>query len=228
MNTSELNQGIYSDKDVAIKWDTWVKGFKPGDTRDKDIYPYITNWIEKNQPANVLEIGSGQGVCSEKISFGATQYVGIEPSKHLREFATNTYPQRTFLAGTAERLPFNSDSFDAAFSVFVWLHLSDLDAAAKELSRVLAPKGSFTIVTANPDMYDLWKAWHSDIVMNGKEMRGNMKRFPNHSMYLHTMKEILDSFTNAGLTITDRTYCGREEDKEAGPGFAVIISGNKA
>lgn len=44
---------------------------------------------------------------------------------------------------------FDKDSFDGIFSVSVWHLLDDTQRAAREFSRVLKPKGSFFIVTAD-------------------------------------------------------------------------------
>ena len=224
-----MNTGSFADKKVAKQWITWIESLSgTGDSREREIYPWLSGWISAHRPEKILEVGSGQGVCSEKVTLGTAEYVGVEPSASLRARAHELYPDKKFVAGSAEVLPFNKETFDAVMSVFVWLHIENLSAAAQELARVLKPGGKFAIVTANPDQYSLWKTWFSDFVIEGKRMRGNIrKRIDNHEMYLHNLKELRDSLEEAGLAINEVTSCGHQDDTKLDPGFAVIFSGTR-
>jgi ubiquinone/menaquinone biosynthesis C-methylase UbiE len=228
MTINDFNQGMYADGQVASQWNDWVHNSRPDDIRFTQIYPYLSRWMQEHQPGTVLEIGSGQGVSSERITLGMSQYLGIEPSKPLREFAHQQYPHLNFMAGRAEQLPIPDGSVDAAFSVYVWLHIDDTNSAAAELSRVLSPGGHFVIATANPDRYDIWRSWHTNIVMTGRELRGDMPRLSGHTMYLYPLSELTDSLNRHGLVITEMFTCddaGRHDDSS---GVAIIISGSKS
>jgi SAM-dependent methyltransferase len=222
----DSNKGIYADKHVADEWIAWTKKFRPDEVRATDVYPHLSKWLKKIKPKRILEIGSGSGLCSEEVDLGNVNYVGIEPSLHLREYAIESYPNRDFRFGTAEEIPFENNAFDAVFSVFVWFHLADLDVAAKELSRVLVSGGSFVIITANPATYGLWKSWHTNAQIKGKELVGDMKHLPKHQMFLHTADEFNKSFVNNGLVVDEVVDYGFDA-KVQGPGFTVIFSGHK-
>jgi len=221
------NEGMYADEKIAHEWIAWIESIVD-DVRDKEIYPYLSTWIKKQKPRLILEIGSGQGACSEKIDLGETKYIGVEPSAYLRARAAILYPSRDFLPGKAEALPLESESIDAAFSVFVWFHIPDLALAARELARVLKPGGAFAIVTANPEMYGLWKSWHKNTRLEGKELRGDMNKLSGDIMFLHTMDELKQSLLDENLVIASILDCGYEDENKVGSGFSIIISGNKA
>jgi SAM-dependent methyltransferase len=119
-------------------------------------------------------------------------------------------------------------SVDVAFSVFVWIHIADLEKSASEIARVLTPDGVFSIVTANPEHYDIWKSWHSNVTINGKELRGDLPKLANSSMILHTKEELEQSFKNNGLDVTAINYFGTDENNSnVGARFAIVFSGKK-
>lgn len=221
-----FNYGMYADKKVADEWEAWTKTFVD-DSRSLVIYPWISNWIKTSSARNIVEIGSGTGLCSEKVELNGAEYTGVEPSVHLREKAHRLYPERRFIPGIAENLPLEDASMDAAFSVFVWLHILDLSKAAQEMCRVLRPGGAFAIVTANPQSYDFWLSWHNDTKVNGKEIFGNMKNLSNHSMYLHTMDDLTDSLTKNGFVINEVKNIKRPEPHHLNEEFGIIVSGHK-
>lgn len=223
--TDEFNEGPYADKRFADQWVELVRGLKD-EIRDKEIYPWLSKWIKSKQPEKILEIGSGTGICFEKTDLNGAEYTGVEPSVHLRDIAEEAYPDAHFLAGRAESLPIAAESMDAAFSVFVWLHISDLNAAGKELSRVLKPGGAFAIVTANPDAYDLWISWHTDPKVSERRLVGDFKGITNHEMILNTLDEIKRSLADNGLVVDELSLHGPTK-KDADARFAVIISGHK-
>lgn len=140
-----------------------------GRVREADIYPRLNAWLDRSGAQEILDIGCGQGICSDQIRLEGRNYTGVEPCPILRARASELYggTNRRFVAGDAYALPFDDEAFDAAFSISVWHLLADLDEAARELMRVLKPGGHFWIVTANPEAYDLWKPHDPD---------GEMKR----------------------------------------------------
>ncbi|HEU0080867.1 MAG TPA: class I SAM-dependent methyltransferase [Candidatus Paceibacterota bacterium] len=224
---NSFNHGVYSSESAAKQWVEWTKTFDKTDTRNIFLYPRLSKWVAKINPKTLLEIGSGSGLCSEKIAIGGSEYIGVEPSAALRRYAKETYPDRKFLPGLAEDLPFKDASFDAAFSMFVWLHIKAIQKAAQELFRVLKPGGSFIIVTANPDEYSLWRSWHSNIrEVDGNAIVGNMPKFANHLMYLYTLDELKLSLTDAGLTILSiESFSSKQEPEKK---FVVLIEGVKS
>ena len=227
--TTPFNYGMYADPTIADQWQAWTEAIKPDDIRNTTLYPRLSAWIAEHTPRSVLEIGSGQGISSSRVTLGTARYIGVEPSARLRELATEQYPHHTFLPGIAEALPLPDQSIDCAFSLFVWLHIDDINSAGRELARVLAPDGRFMIITANPNEYDTWKSWHRNLHIDGKHLTGDMPRLSHHEMYLNTYDELIASFMNAGLTITSIDTAGIDPESPVinQQGFAIIIEGFK-
>lgn len=136
----------FENRKVAEEWIASVEGEK-GLLRDRELYPRLAQWAQQAQPRQIVEIGSGQGICSEHINASESRYVGIEPSQLLVERAQKLYalPNRRFVRGNAYELPIADASTDAAFSVNVWFHLENINQASQELSRILKSGGKFLI-----------------------------------------------------------------------------------
>src|SRR5688500_17981563 len=102
----------------------WIKVIEghPSSPRDHDIYPMLRDWIQRIAPGEVLEIGCGQGVCSEKIDSREWRYTGLDPNEFLLNRAKELYGagNRKFVLANAYDIPFEAEIFDAAFSIAVW------------------------------------------------------------------------------------------------------------
>lgn len=93
-----------------------------------------------------LEIGVGTGRNLELYE-NARTIVGIEPDPEMlkrarRKAAACGKPVALVLAG-AEALPFRDGSFDSVVASLVFCTIPEVDAAAREVRRVLAPGGAF-------------------------------------------------------------------------------------
>ena len=97
----------------------------------------------RGQPV-LLDLGSGVGPWSELMAtaFEATVW-GVEPSQRMRAVAEreHPHPRVTYVAGSGERIPVPDGACGAALLSYVVHHLSDRDACARELRRVLKPGG---------------------------------------------------------------------------------------
>ena len=142
------------DKKSADEWVTTIES-DGGKIREQDIYPHLKKWIWDNDLTNVLDLGCGQGICSSKVPEG-TLYTGIDASHYLIERAKELYPDSHFLEGNAYKIPLPDKSIDGVFSIALWHLISDLDKAARELSRVIRDGGHFFIITADPN-HEVWQ-----------------------------------------------------------------------
>ena len=212
----------------------WIEGVEGGTNRirDQDVYPILRAWVEHASPQQILEIGCGQGVCSDHIDLKGRRYTGVDPSPFMLERAKKLYESqsRRFLSGNAYDLPFPGGLFDGAFSVMVWHLLSDLGKAAAELSRVLKNAGHFLVITANPDSYSEWKELYTNAKLEGQRFEGDMKltgdRVAHDVLYLHTLDDLSGSLRSAHLKI-DRVEKFRKSKKGQGEEYLVSISGRK-
>jgi SAM-dependent methyltransferase len=99
----------------------------------------------------VLNVGAGTG------SYEPTdrQVVAVEPAAEMRARRDPALPPA--IEATAEALPFDDGSFDAALAVFTVHHWPDLEAGLAEVRRVA--RGPVVVMTADPEaLSDLWLA----------------------------------------------------------------------
>jgi SAM-dependent methyltransferase len=196
----------FEDERVAKEWINSVENEKDMG-RDREIYPRLEKWINDQPSGLVIEIGSGQGICSDKLGDFKGAYVGVEPSKTLTERAKELYKkeQCEFVVGDAYNLPIESEKAEAGFSVMVWFHLENLDKASSELARILKSGGKFFIITANPDAVELWESWFSDATKEGKKIVGKVNIPVNplskNIFYQHSKDEVLAALKDNGLVV---------------------------
>jgi SAM-dependent methyltransferase len=139
----------------------WVEAPHPGITRKR-----LLEILAPQPGEQVLEVGPGTGYytlgVAERLDGGALAAFDIQQEMldHLmREAAkreiSNIEPRR----GDARELPYEDDSFDAAFLVTVLGEIPDPDAALRELGRVLRPGGRLVVgeLFGDPHMVTLRK-----------------------------------------------------------------------
>lgn len=201
------------DENSALDWIQLIEDPFSLEVRNQDLYPFLKNWILKTSAKNILDLGCGQGICSDHLGLTAQQnYTGLDASLQLIARAEQLYSnsQRQFVVGSLYQLPFQDKSFEAAFSVATWHLLEDLSSAAKELARVL--KGNFLIVTADPAQYEFWTQNYYNPKQIGVRFEGFYKSKVGDQLkdvlYLHDQKQILSSLEEHGLQI-DRTEVHR-------------------
>jgi ubiquinone/menaquinone biosynthesis C-methylase UbiE len=98
---------------------------------------------------DVVEIGAGTGASLPHYE-RARRVVAVEPDPSMAKrlpakIAEARVPVEVH-AGTAEALPFEDASFDAAVSTFVLCSVSDPAAAVAEMRRVLKPGGTLVLL----------------------------------------------------------------------------------
>ena len=132
-----LDDNPFTKPEIAALWIKCVEKVS-GEFREQHIYPRLRAWEGEQMDGQILEVGSGQGVCCQCLAT-ERRYLGVEPSEplHLRAVEQYQKGERSFILGNAYSLPVSDGSCAGAFSVNVWMHLSDLGKAARELSRVL-------------------------------------------------------------------------------------------
>ncbi len=98
----------------------------------------------------VVEIGAGTGVNIDLYPEGVESLALVEPDPHmarrLRAHLAESPRAAEIVEAPAERLPFESASFDTAVATLVLCTVPDQAAAVAELARVLRPGGQLLFI----------------------------------------------------------------------------------
>jgi SAM-dependent methyltransferase len=98
--------------------------------------------LELDVSASVLDLAAGTGRLTEELRRRFADVVAVEPDERMRAI------HGTALAGSAEAIPLDDGTVDAAF-VGEAFHWFDPAAAIPELARVLRPRGGLAIVSTH-------------------------------------------------------------------------------
>ena len=126
----------------------WVEAPHPIITRSR-----LREVLEPTQGERVLEVGPGTGYYTLDVA----EWVGPDGSVDIldlqqemldhtmRRAAERSLANLTPTRSDATALPFENETFDAAFLVTVLGEIPDQDAALRELARVLKPGGRLVV-----------------------------------------------------------------------------------
>jgi ubiquinone/menaquinone biosynthesis C-methylase UbiE len=114
----------------------------------------VRRHLRPSQRMTLVDVGAGTGAFSAAFAdwFGLN-VLAVEPSAAMRGQIPRT-PSIRVLAGDASALPLADDSADAAWLSLVIHHVPDLEAAAREIRRVLRPGAPVLIRQGFPDRYE--------------------------------------------------------------------------
>jgi len=139
----------------ANKYEDWFE-------RNKFAYESELRAIRKLMPKNGegVEIGVGSGRFAAPLGIK----VGVEPSGKMREIARKRGIE--VIDGVAEAIPFSDSQFDFVLMVTTLCFLDDIEAALKEIHRVLKSGGSFILgfIDANSPIGRLYQQQKNDNV----------------------------------------------------------------
>jgi len=97
----------------------------------------------------IVEIGAGTGVNLQYLP-ADVKWIGVDPNpymeRYIRREAARLGRNAAFCLGAAERLPAVAAGADAVVSTLVLCSVEDLEAALREILRVLRPGGRFVFV----------------------------------------------------------------------------------
>ena len=106
----------------------------------------------------VLEIGCGMGTDGAQFAKAGADYTGIDLTDAAVELARRRFQvsglKGEFRVADAERLDFPNESFDLVYSHGVLHHTPDIEAAVREIHRVLKPGGRAIVMLYHRGSYN--------------------------------------------------------------------------
>ncbi|MFC2116841.1 class I SAM-dependent methyltransferase [Bacteroidota bacterium] len=110
------------------------------------LYDHVVSSV-KLENRKVLEIGSGRGGGAHYIAryYKPEKYTGVDISAGVIKYCNQHYdvPGLSFVEGRAEKIPFDTNTYDAVVNVESARCYSDINIFFKEVHRVLNPDGHF-------------------------------------------------------------------------------------
>lgn len=125
--------------------------------------------VRQRTVTSALDVGCGEGRFCRMLQPLGIRTVGIDPTEALLLRAREQDPGGDYRLGVAEHLQVEDASFDLVVSYLSLIDIADLDAALRELARVLTPGGSLLIA-------NLTGFTTAGMVFGGRRPRGASKR----------------------------------------------------
>jgi ubiquinone/menaquinone biosynthesis C-methylase UbiE len=133
----------------------------------------------------VLEVGCGTGHWLRSFGGGGIRVTGLDASARMLAYARTQAPRATLAQGSAECLPWASESFDRVFCINAFHHFHDKVAFLTEAVRVLRPGGLMMTVGLDPHAgVDQWYIY--DYFDNVLEI--DRRRYPASSQIREWMR----------------------------------------
>jgi ubiquinone/menaquinone biosynthesis C-methylase UbiE len=147
----------------------------------------------------VIEIGAGHGLNFPHYPAAVTEVVAIEPDPVLRQLAEDAAAETPtavrVVRGTADELPVDDASMDAAITSLVLCSVPDQAGALAEIRRVLRPGGEFR--------------FYEHVIPNCQPKRTLLQiadrsgLWPKIAGGCHPARDTTTAIQNAGFTIDD-------------------------
>jgi SAM-dependent methyltransferase len=132
----------------AARYDSiveWFEDFRPG--LDDDEVDALRRFLGPGR-GRCLDLGCGTGLAIPKLARLGWSVVGVDVSEAML-IRARAYGAELHRA-SAESLPFENESFDAAVSLWLHTDVDDFPAILREAARVLRTGAPFAYIGAHP------------------------------------------------------------------------------
>lgn len=149
----------------------WQERFTEGADAEyeEQILPIVA--VELAGSSRVLEVGSGEGQVARTAARGGAAVVGVDIAWSQLSAARRRGGGPLYVRGTASALALRRASFDAAVVCLVLEHVSGLDDAVSELSRVLTGGGKLILLLNHPLLQTPGSGWIDDRILEEQYWR---------------------------------------------------------
>lgn len=132
----------------------------------------VIDLIEDHKSYDFLDIGCLNGnfynfLIENEYEGIIDKFTGLDISEALIERANTRFPERDWIVGNSEKLPFEDDKFDIVTLMEILEHIEEPKKALQEARRVCKPEGMVIITVPNEerikDASHVWSYTSSDI-----------------------------------------------------------------
>ena len=127
----------------------------------------FADFAEIRRGQRVLDVGCGPGALTAQLvdELGASAVAAVDPSQSFVAAAAQRFPEVDVQLGTAERLPYADDAFDASLAQLVVHFMGDPVAGLTQMRRVVRPGGTVAACVwdhagAGGPLSSFWRAVH--------------------------------------------------------------------
>ncbi|MBI2673871.1 MAG: class I SAM-dependent methyltransferase [Candidatus Zambryskibacteria bacterium] len=188
-----LSHGSFRDQRKFVK--DWLKKNKSAKAFFNDFVQAIGNPVGKK----VLDIGFGNGIIAEEFARTGTLIYGLETEADLVKMSGN--PNLHLYDG--RKFPFDSNTFDYAYSTSVLEHMSYPEDVIKEIGRTLKPGGKFYL--SFPNRYAP-KETHTGLWFISWLPRFKSSRLEDWNLHFVSFFALKKMVKKAGLRIVYNTH----------------------
>ena len=142
-------------REAAAMWGCGGKSYDEVSFAISDALAHAAQRLNARRGERILDVATGTGWSARNAARDGAAVMGVDISSELlaaaRELASHVRPPIEFRLGDAERLPFESGTFDGVISTFGVMFAVDQAQAAAELARVCRPGGRLVLATWPPN-----------------------------------------------------------------------------
>lgn len=147
----------------AFNYDKYGNKYSTYRQTDERIAEYIYKQLEDAK--TILNVGAGAGSYEPPDKY----IIAVEPSSAMREQRMK-YQKVPAIIASADQLPFDDNSFDAAMAMITIHHWPDIEKGLQELRRVA--RQQVIVMTFDPDQLDqFWNAAYFPEVIEVEKAR---------------------------------------------------------
>lgn len=125
---------------------------------------WIARMVEEKHPRNLLDLGSGAGHVSFRVSPHVQSVTAVDPSSEMletvkKESLSRGLPNIETRVGQSDAIPVGTGSFDWIVSRYSAHHWGNLRESLHECARVLCPDGRMVLVDSFSPEEPLLDTW---------------------------------------------------------------------
>lgn len=144
--------------------------------RQENLAAYRRRWVPAAH-GRVLEIGVGSGLNLPFYTEAATEVIGLDASPRLLEMARQARtgaraPSIELIEGSAESIGLEDASVDTVVTTWTLCSIHDVEAALREMRRVLKPSGQLLFVEHGTSPDERVRRWQDRLTPLWKRLAG--------------------------------------------------------